>query len=90
MKRNVITYDAVKIAVATNPDITDRGDMVRRVASVLGTNYGVVYLKVCKAEAELGMSLNSRRGRRAATKSVKAEMSPIEVVVEQELEEVAA
>ena len=67
---NKITFDAVKSAVESNKEtITDRGDMVRKVAEMLATKYGNVYLKVVKAEKELGLTLSSRKGRRPGAKT---------------------
>ncbi len=64
-----ITFEAVKTAVEANREITDRGDLVRKVAEVLQTKYGNVYLKVVKAEKELGLTLTSRKGRRPGSKT---------------------
>lgn len=64
-----ITFEAVKTAMQANSEIKDRGDMVRAIAAALGTNYGNVYLKVVKAEKELGTELTSRKGRRPGAKT---------------------
>lgn len=76
-----ITFEAVKAVVEANKEITDRGDMVRLVASALETVYGNVYLKVVKAEKELGLTLTSRKGRRpgAKTKLVKVRGWPLPI-----------
>jgi hypothetical protein len=66
-----ITFEAVKTAVEANKTITDRGDLVRAVALALNTTYGNVYLKVRKAEAELGLTTSSRKGRRPGSKTAR-------------------
>lgn len=85
-----ITFEAVKSAVQANGTITDRGDMCRKVAADLSTNYGNVYLKVVKAEKELGLAFTSRKGRRPGIKSTKIEAPALVNVIKAKTGEMVA